>query len=178
MSRAVLSLVLVASIASASIAQPPGRGRPGGDQEGRGRPGARDAGAKDKGNEGQRAEGRRPGDMAGRRGPATGNPMMEADPAKVAAKMMETFDKNDDGKLSSSELIALVKSMRERIGRSQGGPRGPGARGGEKADKPTQARGEGRGDMRNRRGGNRGGDRDGAEAGGDKPKRPRGDRDA
>lgn len=173
MSRAVLSLVMVASIASASIAQPPGRGRPGGDGEGRGRQGARDAGAKESGKQGQRR-----GDMAGRRGQAGANPMMEADPAKVAAKMMETFDKDGDGKLGSAELIALVKSMRERMGRGQGGPRGPGAKGDEQAGKPAEARGEGRGDMRSRRGGNRGGDRDGAEAGGDKPKRPRGDRDA
>ena len=98
----------------------------------------------------------------------------ERDPAQLVARMMQEFDKDGDRKLDSTELTALLKSMRERRGSAAEGRRGPG--------RPGQAqRGEGRGKQGEGRqragkqdaGGRR---RGGAEAngnpGGERPKRP------
>ncbi|GAB5403350.1 MAG: hypothetical protein Aurels2KO_15810 [Aureliella sp.] len=105
-----------------------------------------------------------------------GGPMMQADPTAVAAKMMEQFDKDGDSKLSSTELVALIKSLRERM-QGQGGRPGmegrAGAAGRQRPD-AAQRRGNGQGQGKRMRG------RDGADAtpGGDKPKRPSSDGDA
>lgn len=159
MLRSILSLALIASMATISFAQPPKRDgdRP---QRGSGARGNADA-AKGKGAD--RQAGMRP-DAMNRRG----GPLMQADPEAVAAKMMEQFDKDGDSKLDASELVALLKSLRERA-QGQGNGR-PGMQ------RPGMQRAGGDADKRMR--GRNGEDSQGALPGGDKPKRPGSEKDA
>ncbi len=173
MLRSILSLALIASLATVSLAQPPGRDgdRP---QRGRGDAAKGDAAKGDsvRGKGEARRGGNRPEGMDRR-----GGPMMQADPEVVAAKMMEQFDKDGDSKLNSNELVALLKSLRERMQSGRQGMQGrPGAQGarGQRPDGMQQRRGERQGQGKRTRG------RDGADAtpGGDKPKRPGSNGDA
>ena len=100
---------------------------------------------------GARGLGRR---LPGRQG-AGGGGAAERDPAAIVARLMQEFDKDGDQKLDSTELTALLTSMRER--RGQVGLRGGGT--------PRQAQGDRPGAGGRRRGG------DGAP-GGKRPNRP------
>ncbi|TWT82654.1 hypothetical protein CA13_41170 [Planctomycetes bacterium CA13] len=67
--------------------------------------------------------------MEGIKRPA--NFVPERDPAKMVARLMKEFDQDGDKKLDSSELMALLKAMRER----RSGPMAPGAKEGPLARK-------------------------------------------
>ncbi|MDR3401469.1 MAG: EF-hand domain-containing protein [Chthoniobacter sp.] len=47
-------------------------------------------------------------------------------PQQHAAKAIEKFDKNGDGKLDAGELVALLTAIRERLGQHRGQGQGPG----------------------------------------------------
>ncbi len=98
----------------------------------------------------------------------------QMDPARMAERMMEEFDRNSDGQLNAKELTALLTALRDRRGMAAGQAGRP-AVGGQLRDrrpmnaegKPGNQRAEGKGRQR------RGSDLDAAEVGGDKPNRPR-----
>ncbi len=82
---------------------------------------------------------------------------------------MEEFDKDDDGKLSTTELTALLTSWRDR--RSGGGP----GAGGPRPDGPKaggQRKGRGQRPDGAKKGGQRGPKGSEGTPGGQKPKRP------
>ncbi len=193
----VVGGVFVCLAASAVVANPPsepqreGRGKPDGermrgDQEGdrpAGRPG-RPGGRPEEG-ESQRGRGGRPSGAAegGTRGAAEGRPgqgrgMQQMDPARLAARMLETFDKDGDKKLNAEELTALLTQMRSGRGGAMRGDMSPeemrrrrmeAMRGGEAG---AEKAGDSAPERKRRSAGGRGGDIEGAEAGGDRPKRP------
>ena len=75
-----------------------------------------------------RGEGRRRGRGVGEPGARNGGP---PDPSKLAAKLIEEFDKDGDKALNVEELTAAMKSLRSGQGRRGGGrQRRPGGRGG------------------------------------------------
>lgn len=143
---AILSVTLVAFEVSAE--PPDGRN---GDK------GKNASGQRDNGN---RGVGRRAERGKGGRGQADG---AQREPAQLAATMMKQFDKDGDKKLSTSELTALLTSLRDRRGGKQGGT--DGARRSRGQDGQGKAKGKGK-------------SRDGGKAnpaGGQKPKRPSSD---
>lgn len=126
----------------------------------------------------QRGERQRGGDDAqGRR---------QADPEKLAAKMLEEFDSNGDEKLNARELAALLTSMRDRRGRGsaqdgQQGRRGQGKPGADRAkgerDKEGGKRGKGRKGEDMKRGKDAPGDGDSGKKGGRRGGKKRGQDD-
>jgi len=135
-----------------------------------------------------RQAGDRPG-QAGQGGPAGGGQgrggqgrgMQQMDPARVAARMLETFDKDGDSKLDANELTALLAAMRDgRGGMGRGGMspeeirsrRMDAMRGGRDGDQKAGDTGSQRRRGAGGKSRSRGGDIEGAEAGGDRPKRP------
>ena len=115
-------------------------------------------------------EGGKRGPSAGqRRGPGGG----ERNSQEMVARMLKQFDKDGDQKLDSTELAALLTSMRERRGGGPGAGQGsgPGSRG--QAQRGRGGRG-GPGEGQQGRGRRRGGD-DAGPSGGQKPKRPSSD---
>lgn len=116
-----------------------------------------DASAKEPGERGRRGSADAGADGA-RRG--RGGPGADRDPAQLVSRMMQEFDKDGDQKLDSTELTALLKSMRDRRG---GAARSGGPSGARPGQKKQGAEGRGR----------RSNDTDSARAGGERPKRPR-----
>lgn len=94
-------------------------------------------------------------------GQGRGGPGAERDPAQLVARMMREFDKDGDQKLDSTELTALLKSMRQRRGGE-----GQGQPGQARQGKPRQGR-QGAEVQRRRRGAEGAGN-----PGGERPKRP------
>lgn len=99
--RGFLSKLLIGStvlpvMASAVIAAPQKDGK---GQKGRGRKGAQGTGGK-----------------PGERGPKGRERGQQRDPADMATRLLEQFDKDGDGKLNLQELTNALKSMQERRG--------------------------------------------------------------
>ena len=85
---------------------------------------------------------------------------MQRNPADMASRMIQQYDKDGDQKLNAGELAAMLTAMRERgANRGQGPPQRPGMERG-KPGQNSQGKGRRRQDNEN------------AAPGGEKPKRP------
>ncbi|WP_404310337.1 EF-hand domain-containing protein [Neorhodopirellula lusitana] len=136
--------------------------------------------------EGRRGEGMRRerfrGDaMRGRDGEnrrsdgAASGAALNLDPAKIAERMMQSFDKDGDQKLDQTELTAMLTSLRERRGGREGGAGLGNARDGAAQRQPGRMqRGQGDAQRGNREFKSRRpkGDTEGAQPGGEVPQRP------
>lgn len=96
-------------------------------------------GGKGKGGQGQGGQGKGKG-----KGQQGGGQMGDRDPAAIAKRMIQEFDKDGDQKLSLAELTMALKAMQERRASGQAGQggqrgRGKGGAGG------TQGAGKGKG---------------------------------
>lgn len=102
-----------------------------------------------------------------------GGPGAERDPAQMVARLMQEFDKDGDQKLDSTELTALMTSMRDRRGGARPGGEGQGQ---ARQGRPGQARqgqgkpGQGKPGAEGQR--RRRGTDEAGKPGGERPKRP------
>jgi hypothetical protein len=105
-------------------------------------------------------------DAPAARGKGKGGPT--ADPAALATRMIQEFDKDGDGALNQAELTAAITAAHQRAGKGKGGAaKGGGAAGGK-------GKGGGAGGGKGKGGGAAGGKGKGGGAGGGKGKGRRG----
>lgn len=111
--------------------------------------------------------GQRPGRQAGQGQPGAPGQRGLPDPAIMAERMLQEFDKNGDQQLGVRELTALFTAMRERGGRGLGRQRPDGKpdMAGQRPNPSNANNGQQRG--------RRGKPEANGDTGGDKPKRPK-----